>query len=332
MNRFIGTSAMPLCLLLSACGGDGTSVASIPQPPPVTPTATPTPTPSAALAADAFPISHVGVHDLMGMENWTGPVTPGTFSLNVSKPAGDQVYSYSVTAPPGFLPGGLTSIEFGPSNFLELNDSGRGSYSKTLPWNATDNFRTGFAFDAGYSYVSMGEWSWAFVHLDGGSAEDGGGEFLFVTGDHTPSAGIPVSGTATYDAHTFALLSSSLTTGIPFTLTADFGQRTISTQIDQDYRYISSNADLLDDPVPAIHVSGSAPFSNSGSFDIPLTGTASEHSYNVPTPPPLASVTGDMNGAFFGPNAEQVGGTFVLRRMTDQVPLYGDAFVGQQHH
>ncbi|HKO69968.1 MAG TPA: hypothetical protein VJV58_03445, partial [Bradyrhizobium sp.] len=78
-------------------------------------------------------------------------------------------------------------------------------------------------------------------------------------------------------------------------------------------------------------VSGSAPFGNSGSFDIPLVGTASEHSYNVPTPPPLDPVTGSLDGAFFGPNAEQVGGTFILRRASDQAPMYGDAFVGQQH-
>jgi len=38
-----------------------------------------------------------------------------------------------------------------------------------------------------------------------------------------------------------------------------------------------------------------------------------------------------MNGAFFGPHAEQVGGTFSIQRTTDQLPLYQDAFVGKQH-
>jgi hypothetical protein len=66
-------------------------------------------------------------------------------------------------------------------------------------------------------------------------------------------------------------------------------------------------------------VSGSAPFNNDGSFNIPLSGTAG---------PQAAS--GDMNGAFFGPHAEQVGGTLALDR-ADGSPLLQDAFVGQQH-
>jgi hypothetical protein len=50
----------------------------------------------------------------------------------------------------------------------------------------------------------------------------------------------------------------------------------------------------------------------------------------MPTPPPSQAATGDMNGAFFGPHAEQIGGTFSLQRSGDQLPLYQDAFVGQQ--
>jgi hypothetical protein len=37
-----------------------------------------------------------------------------------------------------------------------------------------------------------------------------------------------------------------------------------------------------------------------------------------------------MNGAFFGPHAEQVGGTLALDR-ADGSLLLQDAFVGQQH-
>lgn len=329
---FISATALPLCLLLSACGGDGTTeVASIPPPSP-TPAPTPTPTASPAFpAAGAFPVTTAATYDLTGITKWDGSVAPGAFELTVSSSGGGQGFDYRLSAPQGFLPGALTSIDFSPSTVEVTSSATRGSYSQTLPFSATENLVTGFAFDPGYSYVSMGEWGWRFVHTDQSSAE-GGGDLLFVTGDRTPAAGIPASGTATYDAHSFELLSSNLTRGIPFTLTADFGQRTISAQIDQDYRYIATNADLLDDPAPAIHVSGTASFSNSGSFDIPLAGTASERSYNVPTPPPLDPVTGSVDGAFFGPNAEQVGGSFILRRAADEAPMYGDTFVGQQRH
>ncbi len=67
-----------------------------------------------------------------------------------------------------------------------------------------------------------------------------------------------------------------------------------------------------------VDVSGSAPFSNDGSFDIPLNGTADAQ-----------AATGTMDGAFFGPHAEQVGGTFAVTPADGSV-LIQDAFVGQQ--
>jgi len=101
--------------------------------------------------------------------------------------------------------------------------------------------------------------------------------------------------------------------------------------INQDYRY-QPNGDLMDYPLAfGIHVSGSAPFSN-GLFNIPLTGTAnwaSSYAINTSVAPPPESVTGSMNGAFFGPNAEQVGGTFFLNRSSG-AQLMQDAFVGQR--
>jgi hypothetical protein len=173
----------------------------------------------------------------------------------------------------------------------------------------------------------MGEWSWSVVDLNGQAAGDSG-KLLFVDGERTPPSGIPVSGTATYDARTlFGWVK------VPFSLVADFGQRSISTRIDQDYRY-DPTGDIMDYPLAAgIHVSGSAPFSNSGTFDIPLTGTvnySSGYDINTPLAPPSTAVTGAMNGAFFGPHAEQVGGTFSLDR-SNGTQVFEDAFVGRQH-
>jgi hypothetical protein len=173
----------------------------------------------------------------------------------------------------------------------------------------------------------MGEWSWRVVDLNGTAAVDFG-DLLFVNGDRTPSSGIPVSGTATYDAHSLALMSNSFTAGIPFSLTADFGRGTMSTRIDQDYRY---NPAPGGDAALGIHVGGSAPFGNTGLFAIPLTGTANYSYSNSPVTPPSEAVAGTMNGAFFGPHAEQVGGTFAVQR-PDGVLLMQDAFAGQQRH
>jgi hypothetical protein len=295
--------------------------------------APPPPPPSSGLAPDAYPVTRAATYGLIGRLWGSGHPAAGEFTLGVSKVSGGQGFDYKLTAPTGVLPGSLTSIDYGPSGSWSTNANGylQGSYAKTLPFSANQNLATSLYLDAGYSYVSMGAWGWSFVNLDGGSA-GGFSELLFVTGDRTPASGIPVSGRATYDAHTLSLLASNLAAGIPFTLTADFGQRNISTQIDQDYQY-NPNGDIMDPSAPGIHVSGSAPFSNSGTFDIPLTGTvnySSTYAINTPETPPSQSVTGDMNGAFFGPHAEQVGGTFAVGP-AGGAPILQDAFVGQQH-
>jgi hypothetical protein len=188
--------------------------------------------------------------------------------------------------------------------------------------------RTELDYDIGNSYVAMGEWSWNVVNPNG-DAIGGAGSLLFVNGERTPAAAIPASGTATYDARTLHGWVN-----VPFTITADFGQRMMSTSIDQDYRY-NPAGDIMDYPAAfGIHVAGSAPFSNAGSFDIPLTGTvefSSSYAINTPQAPPSEPATGSMDGAFFGPNAENVGGTFGLNRANGTL-LLQDAFVGQQHH
>ena len=113
----------------------------------------------------------------------------------------------------------------------------------------------------------------------------------------------------------------------PLSLTANFGNATISAQIAQDYQYNSAGASA--DPILGIHVAGSAPFGNDGLFDIPLAGTMNYASTNLQAAPAAESVTGDMNGAFFGPHAEQVGGVLALDRAGGTV-LVQDVFVGRQ--
>jgi hypothetical protein len=208
-------------------------------------------------------------------------------------------------------------------------DYTRGSSTSLLSLGTDKQLNGTLDYDVGYSYVAMGEWSWRVLDLNGKTVPASEfGDLLFVNGDRTPTAGIPVSGTATYDARSLALKSSSTTFGIPFGLSADFGQRTISARIDQDYRFDPTFG--VDDPIEGIHVAGAAPFTNTGTFDVPLTGTANYSAFNASVTPPSEAVTGMMNGAFFGPHAEQVGGTFAVQRAGGTL-LMQDAFVGQQH-
>jgi hypothetical protein len=298
-------------------------------------------------------------------------VAPGEFTMSTGwyfgRDSGD-LPNYSLGAATGTLPGGVSSIavngpflswSFNPPSSYANRPSGTyccqmlgqqltaysiasdGSetqiVSNTFTRSATDrqpggtnnNLQVHLDYDIGYSYVSMGEWAWSGPFPPGESSS-----LLFVSGELTPPSGIPASGTATYDARTLTLASGNSTLAIPFSLTADFGQRTMSTRIDQDYRY-NSTADSMDFyPALGLHVSGSAPFSTSGTFNIPLNGTANYsvgYPTNPVTTPPPQPVTGIMNGAFFGPNAEQVGGVFSISGSGGAMQLQ-DAFVGQQHH
>lgn len=373
---------------LSACGGGGSSgIASTPPPPP--PPTAPPPVNAAAIVQGYnvkgsldvatiwldSPATRAGSYGVIGRLSLTpgngGPSTsrsilPGEFTFAVANASNYK--SYSLAAPSGILPGGLTSI--GPTSVMASWDINQTiayrynnpygdwaqalgqrltAYDKASNGTRTELFsydftrgtalgitnlspdralRTTLIYDIGYSYVAMGEWSWRVVDLNGTAAGDFG-DLLFVNGDRTPSSGIPASGTATYDAHSLALLGSNGSPGIPFTLTADFGARTMSALISQDYRYDPARSASAD-PILGIHVGGSASFTNSGSFDIPLIGTMNYASSNSPTVPSTEPVTGLMNGAFFGPNAEQVGGVFALTRSGGAV-LAQDAYVGQRH-
>ena len=383
----------PLCMLLSACGGDGTTnIASLP-PPPVTPTPMPTPTPSLPAGTTTYvyppsnsidvqkswlnsPATREGAFDLLGRLTLTpsGGATsyraaaPGEFTMTVAKSANGGL-SYGLNASAGILPAGQPSfIVASPEISWDINptvayrytnpygdtiqylgerltgfdkakdgsetelfsyDFTRGSTGSMTSLGSGTSLRTTLNYDIGYSYVAMGEWSWRVVDLNGAAAGDFG-DLLFVNGDRTPASGIPVSGTATYDARTLTLTSSNGTSGIPFALTADFGQRLISTRIDQDYHYNPASGPD-GDPTLGIHVGGSAQFSNNGLFDIPLSGTVNYSYLNNPDTPPSQPAAGTMDGAFFGPHAEQIGGTFLLARPGETL-LLQDAFVGQQHH
>lgn len=351
-----------------------------PPPATPTPTPTPTTTLEAQVTWLDRAGTKVGSYDLLGrvtLGNGSPTILTGSSTLTI-EPLPHFALSYTLNASAGILPAGVTSlsmsspeISWGSSNdpvnpqlveggkwlqYLgqrlvayrvhsdgsreeaESFDFLRGSTFDSQSYGNNGHLISDFTYDVGFSYVAMGEWSWKTVDLNG--AATGTGDLLFVNGDRTLQSGIPVSGTATYDAHTLSLLTGSWFDssypGIHFNLTADFGLRTIATRIDQDYHYYTEPGGYVGAPIPSIapilgiHVGGSAPFSNDGLFNIPLTGTVNYSATNAPDTPPSQAVTGGMNGAFFGPHAEEVGGTFSLQNSAGAV-LAQDAFIGKQH-
>jgi hypothetical protein len=342
---------LPLCLTLSACGGGGGGgLTSIPPPPPPPPPSSDVASIEVQTSWLPSPATKAGSYDLLALISLTASgasstrmANPGEFRLDVSKQNGG--FQYVLDGPSSFLPQKLTNavlpvptdswafnpggtnyrydnpyedyLQFFGQNLKEYEVHTDGSkvlredydYDRAVVKNAIVDLPSGqwisesLVFDAGLSYVAMGEWSWGAVTVNADGSATPTGETntaYFVYGNRTPSSGIPASGTATYDAHTLGGISNS---SIPFSLTADFGQRSISTEISQS---------------SVFDVSGNAPFSNDGSFDIPLSGTAGSE-----------AATGAMDGAFFGPHAEQVGGVFSVGTAGGGV-VAQDAFVGQQ--
>jgi hypothetical protein len=77
---------------------------------------------------------------------------------------------------------------------------------------------------------------------------------------------------------------------------------------------------------------GTGPIGSTGGFSIPLGGTVTLGTTilvgNAQTSGTATSqVTGALDGAFFGPNAEQVGGVWAVGQIPGNAVL-SDAFVG----
>src|SRR6185369_1100496 len=100
-------------------------------------------------------------------------------------------------------------------------------------------------------------------------------------------------------------------------LTADFARSSLSAQFD---RKEGSSGDAVGGTtsVAAVNLRGVGPISPGGSFVMPLSGTFGD------TP-----VTGNLDGAFFGPLAIEAGGVFSAGTAPDAV-LVRDAFVAAQ--
>lgn len=109
---------------------------------------------------------------------------------------------------------------------------------------------------------------------------------------------------------------------ISVVLTSDFGQRSISAQLNRDYSINGDGVAFL-----GVDVRGTGPITQPGSFSIPLAGSLLGAEGSAPLP-----VTGALDGAFFGPNAQQVGGVFAVDApFGSQVHLVRDAFVGARN-
>jgi len=352
---------LALTFTLAACGGAGSEVASIPAPLPAPAPAPPSPGPGIVMAnvvatTIPTPATEAGIAGTIALVESAAIGVPRTYRQTAS-PNEVQIErgggAYTLLFNAADIPASSSEFQFGDRialdqfviafgqhldvEYVRRNSDG----TTTLVDHAVDEYRRGestietasgpstrlrqtLVYDVGLSSVALGEWAWRTVQVqaDGSSAEGPPlGRIPFVHGDRTPAAAIPASGTASYTA---ASLGYGVQSPVLVALTADFGQRSISAQLDRDGSYTGDYYGGDTVLTLGVDLRGTGSIASPGSFSIPLTGTVTDVSV---IPNGVLQVTGSLDGAFFGPSAEQVGGVFAVGRAPGEV-LVSDAFVG----
>lgn len=338
---------------VSSCGGGGEVNSAGTTPPPVTP-GTPSSPPPASISITTFaaPATRAGTYDMIALLDQAGPVpgtavnrltSPGEFRITTYQPtqnANELSYtlwlpaidgSSTMTAlfPPRAVdtPVGPITERFG-DQFTYTSGTWTGGGSRLIDHSTVASRDTGggktfnsqLDYSAGLSYVSLGQWNWWISDNATGNTEEYT-SLYFVHGDRTPAGDVPASGTATYSGQSLGYSTDAVDRGsaygapIDVSLAADFGQRSIAAQLSRDAQTSGDQIGGVT-TVASVDLHGAGSITTGGSFAVPLTGT-------VNTTP----VAGALDGAFFGPNAEQVGGVFSVGDTAGQA-LVRDAFVG----
>lgn len=199
----------------------------------------------------------------------------------------------------------------------------------------------------GLSHVALARWGrHEWIREGTGYHYDGTPDLVyFVHGDRTAAGDIPLTGTATYnvepgnsgsfiDPGNILFASYGIDgdgrsfidfTTLPFTLTADFARQTMAALIDGPATTYQDDYDTH--YTWGLQASGSGPMGESGNFQFQLSGTLTSIDPDITDQ--TRPVNGALEGALYGPDAEQVGGTFYLGTPDNSAGISG-AFVGER--
>lgn len=295
-------SSVGAVMFLSACGGGG-GVSSTPSPAPAptpapTPTPTPTPTPVAFTDWQSIPAN--------GVVRLSGSTTEATYNRTITGALG-EVSSFnapsagSATVDLTYSAGALTAYRIAGSQSTITFSNTDGSSATRLAANPNVVRRTSpsgassvLLFDsvsAGYSHLSFGAWS--------GVSTTTGFNNGFHAGSTTPDGAIPTSGTATFTGSSVGYYSvvNGLVEGVTsdVTLIANFAARSLN--------YTATNSQGANS-LPGLNIFGTLTWNpGSGLF----SGTL-----RTPVGFGTGELSGPASGRFYGPNAKEIGGSFVL--------------------
>ena len=275
-----------MSLLLSACGGSGGGVESTP---------TPTPTPV-----------NFDVTDLKVSQTFTVPSGKNGFALETTKGSvetttvgkGEVAIAYNASSGTYTLTRNGMSKAFAPSDLAGGSPPGERRFSKSDA-SGSDHLTlvdTSYASNLKTRSVGLGYWQ----SITGGGGRQNTAFDIFVYGFPTASAAVPRTGSAQYTTDVFGLTTQVGSDPLTFAGSGktmfdfDRGKFTIDTNLEEYYfvtgaerygaLYFRASGNLT---------SGDGNFSGSFIYD----GS-------------LDSVAGSLNGRFYGPNAEEAGGTF----------------------
>lgn len=287
---------------LTALGGGsvigGTPINAPPAPPSPPPPLPPAPPPPAPVGS-TFPLQGVQTFDTISATlRYTG--RDGTYTFN-DAPVGVT----HITVTPDFEKGTYTisndvaSSSFDATLLPVLPDPGKPYVSFQTPLVANAPYRSLYILNnlapgsgtnaptLQFHYLSFGEWR--------DSNSNSGTSFIY--GTQALPADMPKTGTASYSLLVRAQSTGGYTSYIgDGALTADFASGQLSARVDV---YGSSIGGLYDFPYAMMKGNGTIA-SGSSTFSGQLAATNN-------------SYTGDFQGAFYGPNAPEVGLTFSVK-------------------
>lgn len=277
---------------LAACGGGGVALNSTPYPPP---SPTPTPTPSqTALVEPKMATTPPAV------------LATGATPSFASPGAGTTSIPLLMTAISGNYSGDQATVDQGAKL-----DVSAGGVSLVINNGALQTAGRQVQINADtLDYTRYGVW---YNYSSGVGFHDAG---VFAGGYQTPAASMPTSGSATYHGNsTFYLVQTgSSSTGAE----ADIGSGQVSL-------VANFAAGAVSGALTGFTVASQDPNNGSGAFnDLAFTasitpaqnvfsGTLSVTSTPVSLFAMPSGSTGTISGLFFGPNAQEVGGAWLLR-------------------
>lgn len=295
-----------MVMTLAACGGGGGSgVAFIPPPPTLTPSPTPTPTPtpgSVSITAPAPATMPAGspVLATSGGPTFTSGTSAATqFPLLQTAMVYDETSALADAAVNAA--GGTATVQNGS---LALNVA---AFDRAIVRYSQSGYADLDWTRAGYWTTGGGAWDYD---------DTVGRHAVFVTGFETPSASVPVSGTANYSGRAEGqvfypgIASGAARCGCVIepisgtaAFSANFGTRTLSGTL----LMTTQHPWYYDQTIPW----------NTVAFTSTITGNAFNGTTSVTTaggsPASLGiGATGTLQGRFFGPAAQEAGAVWTL--------------------